>query len=452
MFVAVLAGLQTAAWYALGPVHDWYMNRSGYVLRDAPGEIKALEKTVVDKFNELRENIKKNQDAMDKAVDEAKRYGDTIEAKTADKLKELGEKSATLQTELKNALDAFGVRILEVEQKQSQRPSPEQKTAKSSGEVIIESDAYKAMVKSKGYNSSPIELERKTVFNASVLDGNQPLVIADRKPGIIMPVNRRLTIRDLLPQIPTQSDLVQYAKELVFTNNAGPQGGLTSPTVAGGEGEIKPESQITFQLASAAVITLAHFLGASRQVMSDAQQLAGYINSRLNYGLKLEEETELLTGDGTSGKLNGVNNQASAFSYTTSGTQGLDVLLYAFLQVSLTNMEASGVILHPIDWTVILKLKDTQGRYLFANPHDANQPQVWGKPVVPTQTQKLGKFTTGAFDMGAAIYDRENVTVRMSDQHADFFTRNLVAILCEERLALAVYRPEAFVYGDISAF
>jgi HK97 family phage major capsid protein len=469
LFAAVVAGLgavgesvrinvkaagQTAAWFLLTPVYNYAMDpRNGIVKWDTESkEIKALETTVLEKFTELKSKIAQNQEAMDKAVSEVKKI-ETIEASTNDKLKELGAAVTKTQTETKAAMDAYLARVTEMEQKIAKKTtSSDQPEVKSAGRLVVESKEFKEMMELGTRTSKAIAIERKAIFNSTTLDGNQPLVMPDRRPGIIMPVQRRLTVRDLLPQIATTSDVIQFAKETLFTNNAGPQGGLTSPTVAGGEGEIKPESNLTFSLSSAPVITLAHFIAASRQVLSDAGMLQGYIDSRLGYGLKLEEELELLTADGTVGKLNGINNQAAAFSYTASGTQALDILLYAFLQISLQNMEASGVVLHPYDWVNIMKLKDTQGRYLFSNPHDAEVPQVWGKKVVPTQSQTQGTFTAGAFDMGAAIYDREGMNVRISDQHADFFTRNLVAILCEERLALAMYRTEAFVKGSITAF
>jgi hypothetical protein len=48
--------------------------------------------------------------------------------------------------------------------------------------------------------------------------------------------------------------------------------------------------------------------------------------------------------------------------------------------------------------------------------------------------------------MGAAIWDRNDATVEISREHSDYFTRNMIAVLAEERLALTVFAPLAFVY------
>lgn len=409
-----------------------------------PTSIKELNAAMQGALGKLGDGIKQAQDVAMKALEEVRQEG-TVHAKTADELKKMGEGNAALQTEVKKLSD----RLLEAEQKMTAKPTaPEPSVVKSAGQIFAESDSFKQMIQSKGFNSLPVEIDRKAIVNAT-MNTLQPLVNGDRQPGIIMPAMRRLTIRDLLPQIPTGSNLVEYASELVFTNAAAPQGGTASPTGTG-EGEAKPESTITFQMSTAAVITLAHWIGASRQVMSDAAQLAGYIDTRLSYGLKLEEEDELLNSSGTAGELNGLRNQATAFNGGVTNATALDTLLRAFLQVSLAEYEASAVVLHPTDWTNIMMLKDTQGRYLFSDPHSTELPRVWGRAVVPTASMTVGQFLTGAFDIGAAIYDREGVSIRVSDQHSDYFTRNLVAILCEERLTLVVYRPASFVTGALS--
>jgi HK97 family phage major capsid protein len=142
---------------------------------------------------------------------------------------------------------------------------------------------------------------------------NQPLVPSQRVAGIITPGLRRFTVRDLLPQQRAESNLIEFCRELVYTNNAGPQWDATSP-VPHQEGAAKNESGITFELANQAVTTLAHWIPASRQVLKDAKMLQSYIEGRLTYGLKLEEEDEMLNGANTSGELNGLRTQQTAFS------------------------------------------------------------------------------------------------------------------------------------------
>lgn len=442
--ILAVIGLMIA--WAAGLIDPATAGIGAFVIGDVePTSLKELHKAVTDAFEKMREGIKKSQDLASSALEEVRREG-TLHGETSTKLKEIGEANIAVQGQVKTLSD----RILELEQKAARKPGgdpggPEE--AKSAGLIVTESDAYRDMIASKDFKSRPVTIQRKTIVNAT--GASQPLVPADRRTGIVTPPQRRLTIRDLLPQLPTSSNLVEFARELVFTNSAGPQYDGSSPAAAS-EGVPKNESNITFELASAAVITIAHWIAASRQIISDAPQLAAYIDSRLSYGLKLEEEDEVLNSTGASGELDGLVNQATAFTGGATNQTALDTLLKAFLQVSLSEYEATGVVLHPTDWTNIMLLKDTQGRYLFSDPHTTEAPRVWGRAVVPTQSKTVGSFLTGAFDLGAAIYDREDVSVRISDHHSDFFTRNLVAILCEERMALVVYRPAAFVTGNLS--
>lgn len=410
-----------------------------------PGSIKALEKAVKEAMDNLGVGIKKAQDTADAALEEVRKEG-TVHGQTADALKKVGEDNVKAQADLKKLQD----RLLELEQKASKRIAELEVGAapmETAGKLFTGSDAYKEMIKGKLKNSDTVEISRKAILTTSFTN-DQPLVQADRRPGIVTPPQRRLFIRDLLPQIPTDSNVVEYAKELVFTNAAAPQYDATSPDPHA-EGAAKAESNITFELANAVVITLAHWIAASRQILADAPALAGYIDSRLGYGLKLEEEDELLNADGTAGQLNGLVNQATAFNGGGTNQTALDTILRAFLQVTLADYEASGIILHPYDWTGIMLAKDTTGRYLFSDPHSAELPRVWGKTVVPTASMTQGSFLCGAFDLGAAIYDREGMTIRVAEQHQDFFVKNLVAILCEERLTFVMYRPAAFVTGSI---
>jgi HK97 family phage major capsid protein len=72
--------------------------------------------------------------------------------------------------------------------------------------------------------------------------------------------------------------------------------------------------------------------------------------------------------------------------------------------------------------------------------------------VVPTEIPVFqGKFLTGAFQQGAQLFDREDANVVISTENVDDFEKNMISIRCEERAGLAVYRPEAFIYGSLPA-
>lgn len=410
-----------------------------------PTDLKALHEATEKAFKAMEENIKKSQDTAMKALEEVRAEG-TLHTKTNEALTALGKTG----NELSESVKELRTRILEVEQKQTKNPRTEISEEKSIGQMVIESEQYKAaQAGAHGRNMSPVTVgsfHKTNVVNAT--GASQPLVPADRLGTIIMPFNRRMTIRQLLPNNRTTSNMIEFPKELLFTSNAGAQGG--SSPIGNGEGELKPESALTFELASTPVCGITHFIPASRQILSDAPMLQGYIDGRLRYGLMLKEEDELLNGDGGAGTLQGLVNQATAFTGGSTNQTYLDTLLKAFLQISLQNMEATGVIMHPTDWTNIMLEKDTTGRYLFSDPHSTESPRVWGKDVVPTASQTLGQFLAGAFILAAEIFDREDANVMIAEQHSDFFVRNLVAIRAEERLALAVYRALAIVKGSIS--
>lgn len=401
-----------------------------------PDELKEVQETLRKGLAEVKDHT---QQAIDKALDEVKRMS-TLTTETNAELVKLGQKATELQA-----------RILDAEQKADaalKRGPVEAERPRSASDIIIASPEYKAAqaLGGRARGMDPVAIKsffgKTAIVNATGTD--QPLVAPDRV-AFIMPSERQLTIRNLVPMGTTESNIVEFARENVFTNNAGPQ--YSSPNR---ENVAKNESGITFTNDNAPVVTISHWIPASRQVLSDAGMLRSYIDNRLTYGLKLEEEDEVLNGDGTGGTLDGLVSQATAYSGAVSGDQALDTLLRAMLQVTTgSEYVADGVVLSHVDWTDLLLLKDSQGRYLFGDPTGLRQPSVWGRPVVPTNSMPTNTFLVGAFALAAQLWDREEASVRISESHDDFFVKNMVAILCEERLALTVYRPAALVTGAI---
>ena len=278
----------------------------------------------------------------------------------------------------------------------------------------------------------------------AILNSGQVMAPADRVSSIISPQERKLSIRDLLPIIKTDSNAVEYTREVTFVSGAQPQ---FSASPLETEGVLKGESAFSFSLTSTPVITIATWVPVSKQVLSDAPALLDFIDRRLKYALMLEEEDELLNGVTANGELNGLLAPGNFTSYnrSSSSDMALDTLRRAFTQLQLNNHTPTGVVLNPANWESISLLKNTLGNYLVGDPAAGNSAMLWGVPVIPTASMAANTFLVGDFANSAQLFQREEAIIEIGVQHADYFVRNMVAVLVEERLALAVYRSTGLV-------
>lgn len=313
---------------------------------------------------------------------------------------------------------------------------------KSLGQMVVENEAITGFNTSlKGAVAVSVGSIHAAITGTTGSAGD--LIQPHRVAGIVAPPQQRLFIRDLLNWGTTASGDVEYVRETGFSNNADVVG--ENPT--GG----KPESDITFELDSAKVATIAHFIRASKQVLADVPMLQSYIDGRLLYGLKLKEEKQLLKGSGVGANILGLFTQAALYANPGVVVQNetmLDRLRIAMLQAELAEYTADGIVLSPIDWTQIELTKTDDNAYLFATPRGLAAPGLWGRPVVSSQSQSAGDFLVGAFQLGAQGWDRESASIAVSNSDGDNFTKNMVTILVEERVGLTGFRPEAFVKGD----
>jgi HK97 family phage major capsid protein len=394
---------------------------------------------------------------LEKAADEIKQRGEQLQKE----MKTLGEGSAETKKAVDDAMLKFNEmntqhselckkhgeavsRITELEQKLVSQRDHQYQPERTLGEVFVEDEKVKSF-NSATRGSVRVQINRKDIMNVTATTGSvtspaNSLVGSMRVPGVVAPPNREMTIRDLLAPGQTSQGSVEYVKETGFTNNA----------AVVTEGSTKPTSDLTFELATAPVRTIAHLFKASRQILDDAPALRSYINARAVYGLRYAEEAELLNGDGTGAHILGLVPQATAFNaqFVATNKQRIDTIRLAILQVMLAQFPATGIVLHPTDWAQIQLLKDGDQRYLIGNPADGNTPRLWNLPVVQTQAMDATEFLVGNFNLAAQVFDRMEIEVLLSTEHSEDFAKNMVTIRAEERLALAVYRPAAIVTGD----
>lgn len=383
----------------------------------------------------LKNLTEKVQPMAENALNEAKKAGElSTETKAA------VDQALTDLNNLRQAQNDLQVKLGEAEQlfARGGTGNPGTQVDARAGDLAVKDDRIIAMVGNvvQGKRISvPVPRAALTSFAVNPVDSSTQIITAP---------NQRLSIRNLLAPGQTASNAIAYLRETGFTNNAAP--------VA--ENTTKPYSDLTFEEVLEGVKTIAHLLKASKQILDDLPQLQSFINGRLLNGLKRVEDAQLLFGSGVGTNLHGIYTQAETYSapITIASPTRVDTMRLAMLQAALADVFATGHVLHMNDWTAIELLKDTTGAYLFTNPFSPSAPSLWGLPVAETNHAAMtGKFLTGSFAEGAQIFDREDANVVISTENDDDFDKNMISIRCEERLALAVYRPEAFVKGEFPA-
>jgi HK97 family phage major capsid protein len=268
---------------------------------------------------------------------------------------------------------------------------------------------------------------------------------------------RELTVRDLCTNIQIETDTFEYVTITGKTNAAAPVLEATTSATPGlnnvavgaytAAHGVKPESALVFAVVTAAVETIAHLIPVTRRAAADAPQLMALINAFLLYGLREEEEDQILNGNGTSPNLRGILQTVGINTVGSAGTD-LDAIVDAIAAIRVDRRRPTAMVIHPNDWysTGFLTAKDgVTGGYLMANPAMGVDQlnTLWGLAVVVTEAMTENTVLVGDFRQ-YVVADRMQGTIYVTDSHNDWFARNLLAVLAEERLAGGCLDPEAF--------
>lgn len=372
----------------------------------------------------------------EEAIKEAKNSGDL-----STQTKAAVDKIASEFNALNKANEELKAALGEVEQAVAGMTPKNGGTNQSLGDLLVKNETLRSFAQNMEQGRRVnVPIPRAALISTGVAEG---VVEPQRLAGIDAAPRQRLFIRDLIAPGRTTSPAIFWVQQTGFVNAA-----AVVP-----ENTKKPESSITFATKLTPVSTIAHLFKASKQIMDDFAQLQSLVDVEMLFGLKYAEEQEILFGDGTGVHLHGIVPQAEAFdpAFAPEMQTQIDALRLAMLQAQLARIPATGHVLHFTDWARIETLKDSLGRYIIGNPQGTLSPSLWNLPVVATEIPAfLGKFLTGSFQYGAQLFDREDANIAISTENTDDFEKNMITIRCEERLALAVKRPEAFIFGDFA--
>jgi len=336
------------------------------------------------------------------------------------------------------------------------------KAGQTIGQAFVASKEYADLVASGNLQSDRSSF-RSVPFQAAATDvinsipesgGGAALVTPEYLPGVLPLPQRPLTVRGLFGAGTTQSDTITYAQQNAFDKATGSLAVKQSTSGSDAAG-LKKQSSIAWERLTSPVETIATWMAATRNQLADAGQIRALIDNALRLMLGLEEEDQLLNGDGTSPNLSGIYDQAIQTSdvtgLTSDGEPNIDGIRNAarLVKVGLSRLTADAIVMNPTDSMYLDLSVDGEKRYRIGDPFSqgvgAGPRPIWGLRRVESEAIEEGHALVGAFNAGATVLERQGITILTADQHADFFVRNLVVILAEERLGFPVYFPSAFV-------
>lgn len=447
---------------------------------------------------ELKQHLKTAQSLAAKAEDEGRDFTDDERAQVTVAMGKAKEVKAALDTakadrQLKGAIADLGEGIGLVDgdaerkarQGQLGRSNLIDPTdgAKGLGDHFTDSEAYAGLLASapNGQFGEKMRVQSAPVgFKSFGRRGKKALVTgtADDSAGaFVLPqqlglqngleqLTRPLALRDVVTNGQTTSDTIEYPKLLSVTNNAAPVPEATSSapidgtTVTPAAGGRKPESAFATTRATAVVRTIAHWIPATKRALSDAAQVRTLIDAFLLYGLEEELEDQMVSGDGLGENFTGILNTSGTQTQPAvadpvgkpAGFGALLALRRARTKVRLAGRAvANAYVLNPLDVEMLDEISDNDGRFYGNGPFGSNGPTqtLWNLPVIECEGIPQGTAVVGDWRK-AILWDREQASITVTDSHADFFVRNLVAILAEMRAAFGIVQPNAFVEVDLT--
>lgn len=380
-------------------------------------------------FKEQRETLAKELEAL---VDDVK-GGDEAAIKRADEivaeLEQVDEHLARA-AEKADRLSGLAQTKNTIELKEGSRME-----TKSLGQLAAE--AVEASGIKRG--SVPGKAATDTIVNPNPGE----VEIQDR---IVAVPNGRLWVRDLFSYENASAPVVGYFR---LTTEG------SMDTVA--EDGAKPQLSADADLTTVALKKVAGIMKMSDEILEDYPRLASAINSRGRYLKDLAVEDQLINGTGTGADLTGL---LAAGIDTATYAQGADAQAQAEAIFSAamsiegaTGLAADAVVMNPADYAAIRLSKDGNDQYFgggyfqnaYGNAGDVRLvPDLWGLSVALTTAVPAGTYLVGAFRAGAAIVGKGGTRVEVGYDGVDF-SHDRVTVRIEERLALEVYVPEAFV-------
>lgn len=339
----------------------------------------------------------------------------------------------------------------------------ESKSSNSLADKLLNDQNYREWYKSvapsgyipesrKGINSPSIEVKDFGIFSKALITGSGSTLagafIENDASGIYQALGfAPNVIRNLVSIRQTNSDTVEYVRQTTKVSQAAvvtesAQTASFSGSLITAANGYKPEGAVAYEKIAVPAETIAVWIPATKQALSDASQMRGMIDQELKSSLV--DKLEAVIFDKIAADENILTQAYSGSSLLITTRKAVTKLMNTGLDMP------TAWVFNPADWETFELLQDGEDRFYYGGPLNAGSPKLWGIPVIQSFNCDAG-FAYLANWNKAVLWDRQQATVSISDQHSDFFIRNMVAVLAELRAAFAITRPNSFVKVDLTA-
>lgn len=326
---------------------------------------------------------------------------------------------------------------------------PEAKTApavKTLGDLYAQ-ELKKAGMTVIGTKAHPFtSSEFKAATDTHVAGTGYAPVVTQVDTDGVWPYERPLVVADLFGSI-TLSGNANTVEYPVY-------GALEGSAETVDEGGKKPQTHLPDpSWKSDSLKEVAAWWKVTDNMAEDLSYIVSEINNHARYNLQLLEETQLLSGDGTSANIKGLLAR-DIQTMAQAADSDPDRIFKARTKIAVaTGFRADAIVINPADYETIRLSKDSNGQYYgggyfngqYGNGTIMQDPPLWGLKTVVTEAIAQGIVLVGAFKLGGAVIHKGGLRAESTNSHADDFTNDLITFRVRERIGLQVKYPKAFV-------
>lgn len=386
---------------------------------------------VLEAVQAVSVKIDEQKTATEKRFEESKKMADDLNKKLEDEVKTLNEDLAKKG----KSLEEINTAITELKAKRGRFSAVGDPEEKSTKEILQElfRDNH-AKIKSVADGNGRFAMETKTVGTMTASANITGNVVSSYMLTPAVRGRRKVHFQDLVNTIQSSTGVWKFFRQ----NIPAGEGSFGFQTTHGAA-----KAQLDYDLTEVTETTeyLAGFARFARQMAEDLPFLESFIANELLEDYKRQEDLEFF----------GELRSAATGSTTTSASVYAEKLIDYIGNMMDNDYEPTSIVTTSANWATLLKTKPADYSIpggITISPEGT--VMIAGIPVYVANSLYLGSSsnkTLVADWSQAAIIQSAGLRTSFSEEDADNFTKNLITAKLERRVALAILRPDAFIYA-----